>query len=77
MANRHPRLKHYVRHNPLTHDIEIAFEFTEGVVEGWWSIEQVREAATEAVETVTRRKFDELIADQYPEHHYNHEDTGP
>ena len=77
MANRTPRIRHYIRPNPLTHDIEVAFEFVEGTVEGWWSVEQVLEAAHAAVAAVTARSFDQLIADQYPEHHYNHEDTGP
>lgn len=64
------RVRHIMRVNPHTHDYEFAFLFDHNPTEplGWWGIDQVKIAVQQAIDTVTAKEFDAVIAREFPQY---------
>lgn len=64
------RIKHGVRINPETHDIEFVFWFKHNPDEpvGWFTTEQVLEAAVHAEQAVTAQEFERIRSIEFPEY---------
>lgn len=64
------RIRHTVRINPETHDPEFTFYFRHNPDDpvGWFTTEQVIEAARHAKQVVTDSEFERIQSIEFPEY---------